>query len=103
MPTEDRARARDALMTLAQERGTGKTFCPSEAARRVDAQDWRRHLGLVRSMAADLADEGHLQGFRKGKPIDLRTVKGVIRLGLPRTVPQTEDEDGSAPEGEDGA
>ncbi|MGF1455029.1 MAG: DUF3253 domain-containing protein [Alphaproteobacteria bacterium] len=96
-------RARDAVLTLARERGVAKTFCPSEAARRMDAGDWRRHLKLIRAVAVDLADAGCLQGFRKGKPIDLREAKGVIRLGLPRDDPPEEGEpDTGEPEGETG-
>ncbi len=75
---------RDAILALADERGEAKTLCPSEAARRVDPQDWRRLMGAVRRVAIGLADEGRIQVFRKGKPVDVRTVKGVIRLGLPR-------------------
>ncbi len=93
------ATARAAILDLAQARGAGKTLCPSEAARRIDPENWRRHMTLVRRTAAGLADEGLIQVFRKGKPVDIREVKGVIRLGLPRPAPdgptdqQTDGED----------
>lgn len=77
-------RAREAILELVTARGAGKTICPSEAARRIDPEDWRRHMSLTRRVAAQLADEGHITVFRKGKPVNIRTVKGVIRLGLPR-------------------
>ncbi len=79
---QDKARA--AILDLVTARGAGKTICPSEAARRIDPENWRPHLSLIREVAAQLTDEGRLQVFRKGKPVDIRAVKGVIRLGLPR-------------------
>ncbi len=82
MADERVSAARDAILDLVRARGAGKTICPSEAARRLDPEDWRRHMKTVRAAAADLADEGKIRVLRKGKPVDIRTVKGVIRLGL---------------------
>jgi hypothetical protein len=74
--------ARDAdikatLLALASERGPDKTFCPSEAARRV-ADDWRPLMPDVRRIAATLP----LVATQKGVPVDPITAKGPIRLAL---------------------
>ena len=68
----------DILLDLAHQRGVGKTFCPSEAARRM-SDDWRPLMPEVRRVAAML----DLQATQKGMPVDPVTAKGPIRLGLP--------------------
>ena len=68
----------DILLDLAHQRGVGKTFCPSEAARRL-SDDWRPLMPEVRRVAARL----DLQATQKGAPVDPVTAKGPIRLGLP--------------------
>jgi hypothetical protein len=68
----------DVLLDLAHQRGVGKTFCPSEAARRL-SDDWRPLMPEVRRVAAQL----DLVASQKGVPIDPMTAKGPIRLGLP--------------------
>ena len=81
---EPSSRLRAILLGLASERGIEGTFCPSEAARRLDPKDWRRHMQAVREAAVDLAVEGTLVVFQKGAPVDPATVRGPIRLGIPR-------------------
>lgn len=72
-------------------RGTAKTISPEDAAKRIaqergeDELGWRKWLPRVRSSAKGLAREGRLVIYRKGKPADPDDVKGVIRLGLPRS------------------
>ena len=50
----------DAIFSLLAERGPGKSIDPSEAARAVDAEGWRRLLPQVRSTAVGLARQGRL-------------------------------------------
>jgi len=69
------------LMDLAHRRGAGRTFCPSEAARAL-ADDWRPLMPAVRMAAARLAAEGRIVATQKGRPVDPRTARGPIRLGL---------------------
>lgn len=69
------------LLDLAHRRGPGKTFCPSEAARALDA-DWRVLMGPVREVAARLVADGYLVATQKGAPVDPVTARGPIRLGL---------------------
>ena len=68
----------DVLLDLAHQRGVGKTFCPSEAARRL-SDDWRPLMPDVRRVAADVA----LRATQKGDTVDPVASKGPIRLGLP--------------------
>ena len=73
LPVNDDIRA--VLLALAAER-TGRTFCPSEAARTL-ADDWRPLMADIRRVAATLP----LVATQKGQPVDPLTAKGPIRLG----------------------
>ena len=64
-------------MALAAARGPDKTFCPSEAARKL-CEDWRGVMPDVRRVAATLP----LRATQKGTPVDPLVAKGPIRLGL---------------------
>ena len=66
------------LMDLARERGAEKTFCPSDAARRLSADNWRALMPDIRRVAASLP----LLATQKGRAIDPLTARGPIRLGL---------------------
>jgi hypothetical protein len=74
---EDRI-IRAALIDLALQRGAGKSFCPSEAARAL-ASDWRPLMPEVRRVAATLSE---IEALQKGQPVDPLTAKGPIRLRL---------------------
>jgi len=67
----------DVLLDLAHQRGVGKTFCPSEAARRL-AEDWRPLMPEVRRVAKEVS----LRATQKGQAVDPVDAKGPIRLGL---------------------
>ena len=67
------------LLALAAERADDKTFCPSEAARRL-AKDWRPLMPDIRRVATTLP----LSATQKGKPVDPLTAKGPIRLSRAR-------------------
>ena len=71
------------ILAALEERGAEKSVCPSEIARALWPEDWREHMDQVRAVAAQLAEQGRLQVTQKGKPIDLATVKGPIRLRQP--------------------
>ena len=75
MPKPSDAEIAAVLLELAAERAPDKTFCPSEAARRL-SDDWRPLMPEVRRVADGLP----LQATQKGAPVDLRTAKGPIRL-----------------------
>ncbi len=75
-----------ALLDLAARRGSGRTFCPSEAARALAAAQggaWRPLMGPLRAAAARLAARGQLRATQKGVAVDAEAARGPIRLGLP--------------------
>ncbi len=72
----------DAILSLAAARGAGSSITPEDAARAVDSEHWRTHLGEVRAAAVRLAREGRIVILRKGKPVDPDAFKGVIRLRI---------------------
>lgn len=65
------------LMALARARAQDKTFCPSEAARRL-GDDWRALMPDVRRVAATLP----LVATQGGEPVDPVKARGPIRLAL---------------------
>lgn len=87
-PVADTAEAHPAipvLLELARETGPDTTFSPMDAAQRLAPGDnWQRALPQVRRAAVELALQGRLVIYRKGKPVDPREFRGVYRLGLPR-------------------
>jgi len=79
--SEDRIET--AILSLVEQRGAGKSICPSEAAREAFGDDWNAHMRHVRSAAIHLARQGRIAILRKGKPADPENFKGVYRLALP--------------------
>jgi hypothetical protein len=69
------------IVALVEERGAGKSVCPSEAARAL-APAWQPLMGPVRRVAVQMAKAGRIHILRKGKPIDPAETRGVIRLRL---------------------
>ena len=70
------------------EAGPGKSIAPTDIARRAggdptETAKWRPLLRNVGRAAAMLQDSGELQALWKGKPVDLRDAKGVLRYTLP--------------------
>ena len=92
------------IFDLLAARGPGKSICPTEAARAMQAafgkasapaDAWRRYLAPVRQQALHLARRGEILILRKGKPVDPhKPVKGVIRLALPGEESARAEEDG---------
>ena len=77
----------DAILTLVEARGAGKTICPSEAARHLGGphpDGWGPLMVPLRRAAVRLAKEGRIAIYRKGRPVDPASFKGVYRLGLPK-------------------
>jgi hypothetical protein len=90
----------DAILQLIEAR-SGKTICPTDAARLAGGDSWRRLLPAVRQAAVHLARSGAIAIYRHGKPVDPDRFKGVYRLGPP--LPATGDAEGvPAPEGSEG-
>ena len=76
-PSDDAIRA--VLVALAAERGGDKSFCPSDAARRIGG-DWRAMMPEIRRVASEMQEAGLLRATQKGAPVDPRRARGPIRL-----------------------
>lgn len=75
-------RIEERITAMVDERGAGKTVCPSEVARDLAIDgDFRPLMPPVREAAATLADRGEIVVTQKGRPVDARTARGPIRLG----------------------
>lgn len=82
-----------AIFDLLARRATGATICPSEAAKAVDPEGWRRLMPQVRATAVGLARAGRLEITRKSRAVDPDAFKGVYRLRLPGTESPADRED----------
>lgn len=81
------AQIREVLRELGEERGGSKSFCPSEAARRLTEKypqlgNWRDWMEPVRENARRLESEGKLEFLQRGKRISSKPqeIRGPIRL-----------------------
>ncbi len=70
-----------AIEDLLRERGSGKTICPSEAARRVRAERWRELMEPARMAARRLAEAGRVSIRQGGRVVDPSRARGAIRVG----------------------
>ena len=80
-------RIEETILALVEERGAGKTICPSEAARAIAGSkpdEWSRLMGPVRQVAVRLMKEGRIVIRRKGRPVeDPDDFRGVYRISGP--------------------
>lgn len=76
-------RATEAILALLTQRAPEASICPSEAARRLDADGWRALMPEVREAAARLADAGRLEVTQGGRVVDGRAARGPVRLRRP--------------------
>ena len=56
------------------------TVCPSEAARKVDADGWRELMEPARRAARRLVEAGEVEITQGGRVVDPSTAKGPIRI-----------------------
>jgi hypothetical protein len=71
-----------AILALLRSRREGATICPSEPARIVDGEAWRRLLPVVRARAVQLAQAGRIAILRGGEPAGGDLTAGVLRYRL---------------------
>jgi Protein of unknown function (DUF3253) len=72
---------RKSILKLLQERGPGKTICPSEVLEGEDKKN-KALMEEVRQSARELSKEGILEWTQKGVRIDPEDFSGPIRLRL---------------------
>lgn len=76
---------RDAILRAC---ASGRPVDPTAVARDLggspnEVVPWRALIRRIRAAAAALQDSGEVVALRKGRPVDIRTAKGLIRLALP--------------------
>ncbi len=69
-----------AILGLLEQRGAGKTICPSEAARLVAPHDWEPLMEAARSAARRLVRAGKIVMTQGGVVVDPSRAKGPVRL-----------------------
>jgi hypothetical protein len=79
LSSEDRA-VEAALRDKLSRVRTGGTVCPSDAARAVAPDDWRRLMDPAREAARRLVAAGEAEITQGGKVVDLDTARGPIRV-----------------------
>lgn len=77
----------DAILGLLADVPAGKSIDPSQVARGLDPEGWRRLLPQVRATAVGMARQGRLVILRHNKPADPDSFRGVYRLRLPLPEP----------------
>lgn len=89
------SRIEDAILALLEQRGPGKTICPSEVARALagngSRDGWRALMPAVRSAADRLARAGRLQVTQRGQavPATIGAAGAVGPIRLARPAPQS--------------
>ena len=76
-----RSRLAAAMLALLRHRDPEKTICPSDAARVVGGDGWRKLVPTAREVAADLHEEGSVEVRQKGERVDPATARGPLRIG----------------------
>ena len=67
------------ILLICLERGSHKSCCPSEIARKLYPNIWREKMELIRQLAQTLEQEGLIKITQKGIPVNANQ-KGPIRL-----------------------
>jgi hypothetical protein len=70
------------ILSMATSRGPEKSTCPSEVARMLFPDDWRKHMKDVVDAAIDLHYQGKVVITQKGLPVDVEHIKGPIRIKI---------------------
>ena len=60
------------------------SICPSDAARAVDPESWRRLMPAARAAAGRLAAAGEVEVTQRGEVVDVGTARGPVRIRRPR-------------------
>ncbi|MEX8548913.1 MAG: DUF3253 domain-containing protein [Mucilaginibacter sp.] len=73
---------KNTILTMAASRGADKTICPSEVARALFGENWRKEMQTVRDAAFDLAEQNKIVVTQKGKKVGPENLKGPIRIKI---------------------
>jgi hypothetical protein len=85
VPPIDDAAISEMILRMCSARGAGKSICPSEVARALDADGvaWRALMPDVHRVAGDLASRGLIAVTQRDRSVDAASSRGAIRLALP--------------------
>lgn len=72
----------ETIIAMATARGSTKTICPSEVARKLWPDDWRKHMPEVRACAFMLRDKSQVRITQKGTEIFGNKIKGPMRIQI---------------------
>ncbi|KQM76252.1 hypothetical protein ASE74_19555 [Pedobacter sp. Leaf216] len=75
----------ETILSVATQRGVEKSTCPSEIARMLFPDDWRKHMKEVLNIAINLQNQGKIIITQKGIPIDVGHIKGPVRIKIDST------------------
>jgi hypothetical protein len=70
------------ILSTAVQRGAEKSTCPSEIARMLFPDEWRKHMNDVREVAIDLHHKGSVVITQKGVPVDVENIRGPVRIRI---------------------
>lgn len=70
------------ILAEADKRGPDKSTCPSEIARMLFGDDWRKEMGKVRDVAIGLHRDGKVVITQKEVPVDADHIKGPVRIKI---------------------
>lgn len=73
-----------AVLALLRARSPGASICPSEAARRVDPDNWRAGMEAARRAGRRLAAAGRIEFTQVGRVVDPADARGPVRFRLVR-------------------
>lgn len=76
---------RECLLELLANRGPSRSVCPSEVAQTLGGRigcPWQDLMRPVRTVGAALAESGVLEAFQDDRVVNLREVRGPVRLRL---------------------
>ncbi|BBE21764.1 hypothetical protein MN0502_06470 [Arthrobacter sp. MN05-02] len=76
-PSDDDLRAE--ILRIAEQRGSDRTLCPSDAARSIGGEQWRDLMPAARRIAFELAAEGRVDVTQHGEVVE-PGARGPIRI-----------------------
>ncbi|WP_293786721.1 DUF3253 domain-containing protein [uncultured Pedobacter sp.] len=80
---QEKQKIAERILLVAGQRGADKSTCPSEIARMLYPDHWRKYMGTVMEVAIDLCVNGKISITQKGKAVDVEKIKGPVRIKQP--------------------
>ncbi|MCL7987111.1 DUF3253 domain-containing protein [Sphingobacterium sp. lm-10] len=70
----------EAILSATTARGSEKSICPSEIARVLYPDDWRKYMKDIVEVAIELQHQGKVIITQNGEAVDIAHIKGPIRI-----------------------